>query len=150
MPGLLHRINLSLSIITLLAIIVFCISGCSTAEKGREFISDKLSSDDEMDAAIEVVEQFFAFIMEKDFGKAYELVRKGDREKKTEQEFISEFRDVTDIEKVEINWVEVNNNVGTVGIDLIDIYDGEKKMYKDIEVSLIKEEDGNWKIVFWD
>jgi hypothetical protein len=134
----------------LIAVVVLCISGCDTAEKGKEFISDKLSSDDEMDAAIEVVDQFFALIMEKDFGKAYGLIRKGDREKKTEQEFINEFSDVTDIVKVEINWVEVNNNVGTVGIDLIDTYDGEQKMYKDIEVSLIKEEDGSWKIVFWD
>ena len=150
MPGLLHRINLSLAVITLLAVIVLGISSCNTAEKGREFISDKLSSDDEMDAAIEVVDSFFELIMEKDYNHAYELISKSDREEKTEQEFISEFRDVTDIVKVEINWVEVNNNVGTVGVDLIDTYDGEQKMYKDIEVSLIKEEDESWKIVFWD
>jgi hypothetical protein len=139
-----------IAIIALLAVILLGISGCSTAEKGREFISDKLSSDDEMDAAIEVVDRFFAHIMEKDFEEAYGLISKNNREEKTGQEFISEFRDVTDIVKVEINWVEVNNNVGAVGIDLIDTYDGEQKMYKDIEVSLIKEEDGSWKIVFWD
>jgi hypothetical protein len=103
-----------------------------------------------MDAAIEAVEQFFTHIMEKEYGKAYGFISKSNRGKKTEQEFISEFRDVTDIVKVEINWVEVNNNVGTVGIDIIDTYDGEQKMYKDIEVSLIKEEDESWKIVFWD
>jgi hypothetical protein len=150
MPGLLHRINLSLVLIIVFALALFFLYGCSTAEKSREFISDKLSSDDEMDAAIEVVDSFFELIMEKDYNHAYELISKSDREEKTEQEFISEFRDVTDIVKVEINWVEVNNNVGTVGIDIIDTYDGEQKMYKDIEVSLIKKEDGSWKIVFWD
>jgi hypothetical protein len=150
MSGLLHRINLSLAIITLLIVALFCISGCSTAEKGKEFISGKLSSDDEMDAAVETVDRFFALIMEKNYKEAYGFISKSNREEKTEQEFIGEFRDVTDIVKIEINWVEVNNNVGTVGIDLIDTYDGEQKMYKDIEVSLIKEEDGSWKIVFWD
>jgi len=150
MPGLLHRINLSLILIILLALALFFIFGCSTAEKGKEFISEKLSSDDEMDAAIDVVESFFELIMEEDHGQAYGLISKSDREEKTEQEFISEFEDVTDIVKVEINWVEINNNIGTVGIDLIDTYDGEQKMYKDIEVSLIKEEDGSWKIVFWE
>jgi hypothetical protein len=150
MPGLLHRIILPLSLIVIVALALFSISGCSTAQKGKEFISEKLSSEDEMDAAIEVVDSFFALIMEKDFKQAYGFISKSDREEKTEQEFISEFSDVIDIVKVEINWVEVNNNVGTVGIDLIDTYDGEQKMYKDIEVSLIKEEDGSWKIVFWD
>lgn len=150
MPGLLHRINLSLILIIVLALALFFIFGCSTAEKGKEFISEKLSSDDEMDAAIDVVESFFELIMEEDYGQAYRLISKSDREEKAEQEFISEFEDVTDIVKVEINWVEINNNIGTVGIDLIDTYDGEQKMYKDIEVSLIKEEDGSWKIVFWE
>jgi hypothetical protein len=37
-----------------------------------------------------------------------------------------------------------------LGVDLLDSYDGEEKMYKDIELSLIKEEDGNWKVVFWE
>jgi len=150
MPGLLHRINLSLILIILLALALFFIFGCSTAEKGKEFISEKLSSDDEMDVAVDVVESFFELIMEEDCGQAYRLISKSDREEKAEQEFISEFEDVTDIVKVEINWVEINNNIGTVGIDLIDTYDGEQKMYKDIEVSLIKEEDGSWKIVFWE
>ncbi len=150
MPGLFHRINLSLILIIVLALALFFIFGCSTAEKGKEFISEKLSSDDEMDVAVDVVESFFELIMEEDYGQAYRLISKSDREEKTEQEFISEFEDVTDIVKVEINWAEINNNIGTVGIDLIDTYDGEQKMYKDIEVSLIKEEDGSWKIVFWE
>lgn len=148
--GLLHRIILSLTLIMIFTLALLCLFGCSPAEKGREFISEKLSSEDEMDTAIEAVDDFFTLVMEKDFKQAYGLISKSGREEKTEQEFISEFSDVTDIVKVEINWVEVNNNVGTVGIDLIDTYDGEQKMYKDIEVSLVKEEDGSWKIVFWD
>jgi hypothetical protein len=150
MPGLLHRIRLFLALVMIFAFALFSLTGCSTAQKGTEFISEKLSSEDEMDAAVEVVQSFFGLIMEKDYRNAYELISNSNREEKTEQEFIREFKDVTDIVKVEINWVEVDNNVGTVGIDLIDTYDGEQKMYKDIEVSLIKEEDGSWKIVFWD
>ena len=60
-----------------------------------------------------------------------------------------EFSGITDIVAVEINWVEVKNNIALVGIDIVDSYDGGEKMYKDIEVSLIKEEDESWKIVFW-
>jgi hypothetical protein len=36
-----------------------------------------------------------------------------------------------------------------VEIDLIDYYDGEEKIYKDILVSLIKDENESWKIKFW-
>ena len=42
------------------------------------------------------------------------------------------------------------NNIAEVGFDLIDSYDNEEKAYKDLVVSLIKEEDGSWKINFWD
>ena len=40
--------------------------------------------------------------------------------------------------------------MAVVGIDLIDTYDNEEKMYKDIRVSLLKDkEDNAWKINFW-
>ncbi len=64
-------------------------------------------------------------------------------------DFTSEFSDVTQIVSIEINWVEVKNNIATAGIDLIDDYDDEQKMYKDIEVSLVKDENDEWKINFW-
>ena len=57
---------------------------------------------------------------------------------------------MTDIVSIEINWVEIRNNVAVVGIDLIDTYDNEEKIYKDIRVSLLKDkEDSAWKINFW-
>ena len=102
-----------------------------------------------MDAAVETVGDFFDLLMERDYKQAFGYLSSKDRENHSEQDFIREFSDVTDIIKVEINWVEVKNNIAVVGIDLIDSYDGDEKMYKDIEVSLVKEEDGSWKIVFW-
>ena len=149
MSCLRYKIDRSLSIIIFLTIISLLSVGCSTIDSGKYLISEKLSSEDEMDEAVEAVDKFFGFIMEKDYREAYKYISSKDRNEKSEQDFISEFSDVTDIVKIEINWVEVNNNIGTVGMDLMDTYDGEQKMYKDIEVSLIKEEDGSWKIVFW-
>ena len=148
MPRVLPRLKLILAVMAILAAVLPAFSGCSTAEDAKVFISERLSSRDEMDAAVEVVDRFFALIMENDHREAYTLI--SDRNGRDEQDFINEFDDTTEIVKVEINWVEVNNNIATVGIDLFDTYDGEEKMYKDIEVSLIKEEDGSWKIVFWD
>jgi hypothetical protein len=150
MPGLLPRLKLVLALMAILAAVLPAFSGCSTAEEAKVFISERLSSRDDMDAAVEVVDRFFALIMENDLREAYTLISESDRNIRYEKDFINEFEDVTEIVKVEINWVEVNNNIATVGIDLIDTYDGDEKMYKDIEVSLIKEEDGSWKIVFWD
>jgi hypothetical protein len=150
MPRLLPRLKLVLALMAILAAVLPAFSGCSTAEEAKVFISERLSSRDDMDAAVEVVDRFFALIMENDLREAYTLISESDRNIRYEKDFINEFEDVTEIVKVEINWVEVNNNIATVGIDLIDTYDGDEKMYKDIEVSLIKEEDGSWKIVFWD
>ena len=149
MPGLRYKINRSFPVIIILAAAVLLFSGCSTLDAGRDFIDGRFSSEDEMDAAVEVVGDFFDLLMEKDHKQAYGYLSSKDREGHSEQDFINEFSDVTDIIKVEINWVEVKNNIAVVGIDLIDSYDGDEKMYKDIEVSLVKEEDGSWKIVFW-
>jgi hypothetical protein len=65
-------------------------------------------------------------------------------------DFKKELENVTQIVDIEINWVEVKNNIADVGIDLVDTYDNEEKVYKDLVVSLVKEEDGSWKINFWD
>jgi len=124
-------------------------SGCSLIDRGSDFISGKLSGRDESDAAVKAVDEFFSLVMEKDYEGAYGYLSSGDRSEKSLEDFKDEFRDVTDIVKVEANWVEVKNNIATVGIDIIDSYDGEEKIYKDVEVSLIKEEDGSWKIVYW-
>ena len=151
MPCLRYRIN-SLLLLKVSLFIVLCLAltSCSTIDEGKEFIAGSLSGGDEMDEAVEVVDMFFGLLVEKDYQGAYGYISSADRKKRSEQEFISEFSDVTDIIKVEINWVEVKNNIALVGIDIIDSYDGQEKMYKDLEVSLVKEEDGKWKIVFWD
>lgn len=149
MSGLRYRIRKFLPAVISLVIFTLLFPGCSAIDSGKEFVADKLTAEDEMDAAVEVVDNFFALLMEKDLEQAYEYLSAQDRKNRSPQDFFQEFADVTDIVKVEINWVEVKNNVALVGIDIMDSYDGEEKLYKDIEVSLIKEEDGSWKIVFW-
>jgi len=123
--------------------------GCGIIDDGRILVNERFSSDKEMDAAVETVDIFFNLLMEKKYGEAYKYLSSEDKSSRSEQDFIMEFSDITDIVTIEINWVEVKNNIALVGIDIIDNYDSEEKMYKDIEVSLIKEEDESWKIVFW-
>lgn len=123
--------------------------GCGIIDNGRVLVTERFSSDKEMDVAVETVDIFFDLLMEKNYAEAYKYLSSEDKRGRSEQDFIMEFSDITDIVTVEINWVEVKNNIALVGIDIMDNYDGEEKMYKDIEVSLIKEEDESWKIVFW-
>lgn len=123
--------------------------GCGIIDDGRVLVNERFSSDKEMDAAVETVDIFFNLLMEKNYREAYKYLSSEDKSSRSEQDFIMEFSDITDIVTIEINWVEVKNNIALVGIDIIDNYDSEEKMYKDIEVSLIKEEDESWKIVFW-
>lgn len=123
--------------------------GCGIIDDGRVLVNERFSSDKEMDAAVETVDIFFNLLMGKNYREAYKYLSSEDKSSRSEQDFIMEFSDITDIVTIEINWVEVKNNIALVGIDIIDNYDSEEKMYKDIEVSLIKEEDESWKIVFW-
>lgn len=123
--------------------------GCGIIDNGRVLVTERFSSNKEMDAAVETVDIFFDLLMGKNYSEAYKYLSSEDKSKGSEQDFIMEFSDITDIVTVEINWVEVKNNIALVGIDIVDSYDGGEKMYKDIEVSLIKEEDERWKIVFW-
>ncbi len=102
-----------------------------------------------MDRATAITEEFFNLLIDKNFEEAYEYLSNADREYGSVEDFSNEFTDVTDIVSVDINWVEVKSNIAAVGIDLTESYDGEEKIFKDIEVSLIKEEDKDWKIVFW-
>ena len=88
-------------------------------------------------------------LIDKDYEEAYWYISSRDKYQKILEDFSNEFKDVTDIISINKNWVEIKNNIAVVGMDLTDSYDGEEKVFKDIEVSLIKEEDGGWKIVFW-
>lgn len=116
----------------------------------ESFFKERFSADKELDMATAITEEFFNLLIDKNFEEAYEYLSSADKEYGSMEDFSDEFRDVTDIVSVDINWVEVKSNIATVGIDLTDSYDGEEKIFKDIEVSLIKEdEDGDWKIVFW-
>ena len=102
-----------------------------------------------MGNAVKVVENFFNALISKDYSKAYKYVCSEDKRSRSLKDFNDELSNVTDIVSIEINWVEIKNNIAIVGIDLIDFYDGEENVYKNIEVSLMKEEDGSWKINFW-
>ncbi len=136
-------------LIFLLIIVSQWLYGCTVIDTAGEYLYGKFSSEEEMDKAVEAAEIFFGFIMEEDYRQAYKYISSSDRDKGSEQDFMDEFSDVTKIVGVDINWVEIKGNTALVGIDLVDSYDGEEKMYKDIEASLIKEEDGSWKVVFW-
>jgi len=102
-----------------------------------------------MNEVVEIVDVFFDLLIDKDYEGAYWYISSRDKSQKNLEGFKDEFKDVTDIVSININWVEIKNNIAMVGIDLTDSYDGEEKLFKDIEVSLIKEEDGDWQIVFW-
>ncbi len=126
------------------------ISGCTIIDTAGEYLYGKFSSEKEMDKAVEVAIVFFDLLIEEDYRQAYKYISSSDKDLGGEQDFVDEFEDITKIRGVEINWIEVKGNIALVGVDLLDSYDGEEKMYKDIEVSLIKEEDGSWKVVFWE
>jgi hypothetical protein len=135
----------------LILVLFLCISfsACTFVSNIKSFFTDKFSVEDEMDEVVEIVNIFFNLLADKDYEEAYEYISSKDKTRKNLEGFKDEFKDVTDIVSININWVEVKNNVALVGIDLTDFYDGEEKLFKDIEVSLIKEEDESWKIVFW-
>ena len=124
--------------------------GCTVIDTAGEYLYGKFSSEKEMDKAVEVAGVFFDLLMEEDYRQAYKHISSSDRDRGSEQDFVDEFKDITKIIGADINWVEIKGNTALLGVDLLDSYDGEEKMYKDIELSLIKEEDGNWKVVFWE
>ena len=124
--------------------------GCTAIDSAGEYLYGKFSSEKEMDRAVEVAGVFFDLLVEEDYRQAYKYISSSDRDRGSEQDFVDEFKDITKIIGADINWVEIKGNTALLGVDLLDSYDGEEKMYKDIELSLIKEEDGSWKVVFWE
>ena len=123
---------------------------CSKRVDIKTLLKNKLSRDDEMNAAVGIVDKFFKALEAENMDEAFKLISSKDKTNHNFNEFKKEFRNVTKIIEIEINWVEVKNNIANVGIDLVDSYDNEEKVYKDLVVSLIKEKDGSWKINFWD
>lgn len=142
-----------LSLNTLLIIILltffFFITGCGNKTDIKTLLKDKLKKNDEMTIAVSIVEDFFNNIKDNNYEKAYESLSSKDKEKHSFEEFREEFRNVTKIISFEIKWVEIKNNIANVGIDLTDFYDNDEKVYKDLTVSLLKDEEGRWGINFW-
>ncbi|MGM0366178.1 MAG: hypothetical protein ACQEP5_06525 [Actinomycetota bacterium] len=125
------------------------LTSCTQIEEIRAGITSRFSGEKELDSALAVAEEFFEAVMDEDYPAAYALISDADKKEGSYEDFEREFRDVTRIVSVKMNWVEVKNNIAVVSIDLVDRYDGTEKTYKDMEVSLVKEEDESWKINFW-
>jgi hypothetical protein len=132
----------------LLSSLVF-LTGCERITSLKNDILYRFNSEKQSDAAVATVNQFFNFLIAQDYNSAYALVYLLPESPKTIEDFKQEFLSVTKIVSIEINWVEIKNNIAIVGVDMIDTYDGEEKIYKDIHVSLVKDKDESWKINFW-
>ncbi|MHB1347204.1 MAG: hypothetical protein ACYCXK_06910 [Candidatus Humimicrobiaceae bacterium] len=138
------------TVILFILISVFILSGCSQKTDVANLLKSKLSSEDSMNSAVAVVDDFFKNMMSGNLEESFNLISSQDKLTHDMDDFKKELENVTTIIDIEINWVEVKNNIADVGIDLVDRYDSEEKVYKDIVVSLVKEDDGSWKINFWD
>jgi len=125
-------------------------SGCTFFSNVKSFFTDKFSADEEIEEVAVIVNEFFDLLIDKKYEEAYEYLSSKDRSMGDSEDFSDEFKDVTDIVSIDIKWVDIKNNLAVVGMDLTDSYDGEEKVFKEIEVSLLREDDESWKIVFWD
>jgi hypothetical protein len=139
--------NIFLSAIVIF--LVFSICACDTLSGLKRSVVNRFSAEDDMDEAIEAVNEFIDLLSEKDFEEAYDYLSSKDKLRGSEEDFYNEFKNVTDIVSIDVKWVEVKNNIAVVCIDLTDFYDGEEKVFEDIEVSLVRE-DEEWKIAFWE
>lgn len=137
-------------IVIIIIILLLSLSGCTFFDNTKEYVSERFTGKKARDEAVETVDLFFSLIINKNFEEAYQHISSGDKENRSLDDFTSEFDNITEIVSIEVNWVEVKNNIAIIGIDLTETYDGEEKLFKDIEVSLIREEDESWKVVFWD
>ncbi len=139
-------------ILFIILILLSCVnfSACTFFSNIKSFFIDKFSVDEEIGEVTVIVNEFFDLLIDKEYEKAYEYLSREDRSMGDPEDFSDEFKDVTDIVSIDIKWVDIKNNLAVVGMDLTDSYDGEEKVFKEIEVSLLREDDESWKIVFWD
>ena len=131
------------------SLLFMVLTSCQKVDDLKNDVISRFTGEKEIDSAVETVEVFFNHVINREFEQAYNYIYVEDEGSKTLEDFVDEFSDVTQIVSFETNWVEVKNNIAIVGIDLIDTYDGEEKIYKDLQISLIKDEDEGWKINFW-
>ncbi len=143
--------SLFFTILIVLSLLGSCVLLVSCTQLGtlKDNILNKFTNSKEEENAVNVVEDFFNALISKNYEAAFLNIYNPEG-KKPLDDFKKELINMTDIVSIDINWVEIRNNVAIVGIDLIDTYDNEEKLYKDIKVSLLKdEEDNTWKINFW-
>jgi len=138
------------AVVLLLFLSSLVLTGCTKIIDIKNDILGRFGSEKNSEEAVAAVREFFDFIIVKDYDSAYRLVYPPPGSVKNLEDFKKEFNSVTEIVSIEINWVEVKNNVAIVGIDMIDTYDGEEKIYKDTQISLVKDEKESWKINFWE
>jgi hypothetical protein len=147
----------------LLAAIIFglllsCIPGLTACEQInglKDKVFNSFNSKASQDEAVIAVKGFFEAVVADDLDEAFKYVyipqAEGvNKDAKTSDDFKKEFNSITKIVSFEINRVEVKNNIAMVNVDLIDTYDGEEKIYKDMQVSLVKDSEETWKINFWE
>lgn len=146
-----QALSLFCVILIILSLLSFSLSLASCTQMGvlKDNILNKFTNSKEEESAVRVVKDFFKALVDKNYEAAFQNIY-NPGEKRSVDDFKNELADMTDIVSIDTNWVEIRNNVAIVGIDLIDTYDNEEKLYKDMRVSLLKdEEDGKWKINFW-
>ena len=145
-----HKILFGRSLLLVLVLFLSInFSACTFFSNVKNFFAEKFSAEDEMAQVTGIVDKFFSLLIMKDYEKAYEYISSKDKSQGDLEDFTNEFKNVTDVVSIDIKWVDIKNNLAVVGMDLTDSYDGEEKVFKDIEVSLLREEDESWKIVFW-
>ena len=143
-------ITISIIVFLTLSFILLSSISCSQINEAKNFIVSKFSNDKEADKMAGIVKEFFNALIKKDYDKAYDYVYIKAGGGNSLSDFKDELKNATDIVSIEVNSVEIKNNIAVVVIDLIDSYDGDEKIYKDLEVSLVKVNGGDWKINFWD
>lgn len=139
----------------LLFYFILNLSGCEQAISLKDKVISRLGSEDAQEEAVATVKGFFDSLVNDEPEEAFKYVyvpqTQGlQQDGKKIEDFKKELIGVTKIISYKINWVEVKNNIAIVGVDLIDFYDGEEKMYKDLQVSLLQDSEGKWKINFWE
>jgi len=138
-------------ILITLSLSVSCLflTSCTQIGMLKDNVLNKFTNSKEEENAVKVVEDFFDALIDKNYEAAFINIYNPDG-KKSMDDFKNELVNMTDIVSIDINWVEISNNIAVVGIDLIDTYDNEEKLYKDLKVSLLKDKEGSvWKINFW-
>lgn len=149
LSGFITLFGKAIVILICFLMIFFIFNGCDRILDFKDNIFSRFTSEKDQNSAVETVDVFLNHIVNRELEQAYDYIYIREDSKKDMDDFISEFSAVTQIISFEINRVEVENNIAVVEVDLIDTYDNEKKLYKDLKISLVKDDNDEWKINFW-